>query len=54
LHGANLTETSLIGANPGGANLSEANLTEANITSEQLSIAGKLNQAIMPDGTRHD
>jgi uncharacterized protein YjbI with pentapeptide repeats len=61
---ANLEEAGLYRANLQGANLTQANLrraylssadlTDANVTDEQLSWAGDLTGATLPDGSTHD
>jgi uncharacterized protein YjbI with pentapeptide repeats len=56
---ADLTRTDLGGADLRGAilkeaNLKEANLAGANVTDEQLAQAKSLEDATMPDGTKHE
>ena len=50
---ANKQGGSLQAADLNGADLSGANLTEAIVTHHQLAQAKNLEDAILPDGTRH-
>ena len=43
----------LIEADLSGANLTGANLNRADVTLEQLAEIGSLEDAILPDGTKH-
>jgi hypothetical protein len=57
--GAGLTDADLSGANLSGADLSSAylggaNLKGANVTDEQLAMCKSLEDATMPDGSKHD
>jgi hypothetical protein len=49
LQGADLREADLL-----GANLKRAKLCKAKVTDEQLGTAASLEEATMPDGTKHD
>ena len=51
---ANLTEANLFYANLISANLSGANLTRAKVSNFELQKAGSLENAIMPDGSKHE
>ncbi len=53
LHKVNLNEVDLREADLREANLSEANLSGARVTSEQLDQAKSLQDAILPDGSKH-
>ena len=60
LGGADLSEAHLVGANLSEAHLSKANLRGADlheargVTPEQLAQAVNLEDATMPDGTKHE
>ena len=54
LQEANLVAASLEGARLDGANLEGALMNDLEIPREELSRAGQLRHAVMPDGTRYD
>jgi hypothetical protein len=53
LHDANLTRADLTGAELTGAELPGADLSDATVTEEQLATCKSLEDATMPDGSKH-
>jgi hypothetical protein len=53
LHDANLTRADLTGADLTGAELPGADLSDATVTEEQLATCKSLEDATMPDGSKH-